>query len=201
MDNERLPARVGPTHDLTRREFAGATALAVLGVVVPDVSRFMSGPRGFSARVLEEATETLPAGGTRTALVLELRFSDYNGRATGNMIRRSLPTGDVIEYDVEFSPPVPKGTGGVSRHWHSRLEFEHGPLRGDFREDTLTLTGTVDGVHVGPLRHWVLLPLIHPRAGWTSEQRIRWGAELFRRYGMQLPKELPGALRVLDAEP
>jgi hypothetical protein len=200
MDHEGLPARFGPTHDLTRREFAGATGLALLNVVVPDVSRFLPGPRDFSARVLKEERETLPAGGTRTDLVLELRFRGYNGQARGTMIRRSLPTGDVIEHDVEFSPPVPKGTGGVSRHWHSRLEFEHGPLRGDFREDTLTLTGTVDGVQLGPIRHRVLRPLVHPRAGWTSEQRLRWGLGLFRRYGMHLPRDLPGALQVLDAE-
>jgi hypothetical protein len=200
---------------MSRREFAAMSGVLSLGALLPNVKwldNLPFAPGKFSARLVDQRVESLVEGGTRTTVVTEydspaglVHVQGYETRAfqtrqTAIEVRQPTPTGDRVEYDISFDPPVPTADGKIQgRRVQMRCEFVHGERRGDVREDVAIVTVSGDGVIEGTIRKRVLRPIAPPGgllAHLTPEQRTQRFVELVNSHG-GVPHELPGAIQVI----
>ena len=194
--------------DLTRREFAALSGAALLAALLPlacgeSTSQLPIGPNKMNANaeLLRDLKEDLGNGATRTTQVIAWKSIPPLGVATTQTVistRTPTATGEIIEYEMEFDPylPIAIGTHNTKR-LRARYEFTHGPVRGDMREDTLTISGDVDGQLSPRATKRVLRPL-QPSglAALSAKDQLTRGLELLNKHG-HIPKEAPGTLRVV----
>ncbi|HEX7049994.1 MAG TPA: hypothetical protein VF188_07240 [Longimicrobiales bacterium] len=191
------------SNGISRRRFAAYSAMAALGAFWPAGALF-AGPRAAKGTVLSEEKVPLEDGGTRWTTVVKLEDLPGTGASTvQNIVMTQRPTegGDVIEYDITMTPAVATkdGHARVDRI-HARYTFVHGPVKGDVREDTLTMSGTVAGVEFKTKTRKVLRPIngdaILPQ--FSTEQKLQLMLRLAGMRGGEMPHDIPGAIRFLD---
>lgn len=200
---------------LTRREFAALGGAAFLASLIPlacttDTTGQTIGPTSSmkpDGDIVTDSTEDLGNGVTRTTLAVAWRSLPPKGAATTQTMIRTVtptPTGEVIEIDMTFDPPLPFAVGtGQSKRAHMRYEFTHGPLRdGGVREDLLTISSDVDGVIMPKKTQKVLRP-IRPTgiAALSTKEQFRRGLEMFNKHQMMPKGERPGTLRFIGEVP
>jgi hypothetical protein len=193
----------------TRRDFAAMSGMAALGALLPmapDLGKILYRfTPGVAANLVSEHNETLHGGGTKKTLVFEFNNLPPTGARslqTTVFTRRPTSQGDVIEYDISFTPAVATGDGRFQLgNLHGRYEFVHGPVRGDVREDTVTISGVIGGLRYGPVTKKALRPLKSGGefANMTSEQQLARALDLARQNGGMLPQGLPGMIRFLPS--
>ena len=194
--------------DLTRREFAAVGGAALLAALLPlacgeSTSQLPIGPNkvNANAELLRDLKEDLGNGATRTTQVIAWKSIPPLGVATTQTVistRTPTATGEIIEYEMQFDPylPIAIGTHNTKRI-RARYEFTHGPIRGDMREDTLTVSGDVDGQLSPKATKKVLRPLqASGLAALSTKDQLARGLELLNKHG-KIPKGGPGTLRVI----
>lgn len=204
--------------EVTRREFAALSGLALLGSLLPNVGSLgaqISNSRGMQARLVDQHVERLSDGGTRTTTVIEYESpaglanlqgypsKGYRSRQTCIEVKRPTSTGEVVEYDISFDPPVPTAVGTRGRRVRMRGEVTHGHVRPDgTRVDTMVVTGSGDTVDVGgPTTLQLERPDKLPDSvtKLTPAQRLQRAVDLINQNGGMMPHaDLPGGMRVVD---
>src|SRR5438105_634362 len=191
---------------LTRREFAAFGGAAILASLLPlGCAEIGSGAIEPSkvpaaADLIREISEDLGNGVVRTTHVIAWKSIPPLGASTTQTVVRTVtPTalGEVMEYRISYDPSLPIAIGTHdTKEVVARYEFVHGPIRGDMREDTLIISGTIDGERAQGTTLRVLRPL-RPGgalAELTPRQQLARAIELLNRHG-HLPKDSAGALR------
>jgi hypothetical protein len=206
-------ASVGP--DLSRRDFAGVSAAALFSLFAggngkESVFGSLMGAAApqLGGEMVSHTTEHLAGGGTKATY--ETRLSNmpgagWSGTMKSTFITQPTADGDFIEREISFGPtplPTADGHAEVSRV-RLRADFRHGPVKGNYREDTMTLAISIDDAACPTIVRQVERPLSEtgPMDGLTPKEGIQRAIAMARENGGRLPHEKMGGMRIIDLNP
>jgi hypothetical protein len=158
-----------------------------------------------AARLLSSLEEQLPDGSTRRTIVVAWDSLPPHGVstvATNIETRTPTPTGDILQYEITFTPALAMATAGRSSSaLKIRYEFTYGPVQegGEMRQDTVVMRSVIDGVATPPRTARVLRPVVptHEFAQLSPRERLARAVEMFNTEG-HISKDMPGAWRVVE---